>query len=299
MSNESSSRNLWITLAILAGVVAFGGAGYLIGRGGGTSAPTATVAAAPAAPTGATAESAATPAAAPPAAEALGAPAAPARAAAVPAPGRRYRQNTAAPPVTTVEEGPESAASEAEPEPEPAEPAPPEPILVRIPAGTQIDLRLTSGVSSQTATVGDAVDADLAQPLVVDGRTVAPRGTRVRGSVSAVHALQKIGGQARLALSFDRIDAREGPIVIQAAYAHQGKSETGKDAATIAAGAVVGTVLGNQAHDNRRGKVVGGLLGAGVGAAIAASTPGEKIELAPGATLHLTLRSDTEARILP
>jgi Glycine zipper 2TM domain len=296
MSNQSSSRSLWTVLAILVGVVAIGGVGYLIGRGNASSAPAATVAAAP---TGAAPASAESSAAAPMPAPETGAPgasAAPAGAQSAPAPGRRYRQAAApAPPPS----GATSEAAEPQPAAAPPEPAPPEPIVVRIPAGTKIDLRLTSGVSSQTASVGDAVAAELAQPLVADGRTVAPSGTRVRGSVTEVHALKKIGGQARLALSFDRIESREGPIAIQAAYAHEGKSETGKDAATIAAGAVVGTVLGNQAHDNRRGKVVGGLLGAGVGAAIAASTPGEKIELAPGATLHLTLRSDTEARILP
>jgi hypothetical protein len=298
MSNESPSRTLWVVLglAILVAFVAIGGVGYLLGRSGGTSAPAAAAPAATAAPAGAAAESAGTPeapaTAAPPGAQES--PAAPV--AKAPEAGRRYRQTA---PAAAATEEPQAVASE-EPAPEPeAAPAPPQPIVVKIPAGTRIALRLTSAVSSQTATAGDAVAAELAEPLVVDGRTVAPRGARVRGSVTEAHALKKIGGQARLAMSFDRIDTGEGPIAIEAAYSHEGKSETGKDAATIAAGAVVGTVLGNQAHDNKRGKVVGGLIGAGVGTAIAASTPGEKIELPAGSTLHLTLRFETEARVRP
>ncbi len=84
---------------------------------------------------------------------------------------------------------------------------------------------------------------------------------------------------------------------IAAYWAGEGKSETGKDAATIAAGAAIGTVLGNQAKKNDRGKVIGAVVGAGVGTAVAAATKGEAVELAAGAALELTLRESV--RVLP
>jgi outer membrane lipoprotein SlyB len=84
---------------------------------------------------------------------------------------------------------------------------------------------------------------------------------------------------------------------ITAAWRREGKSETAKDAATIAGGAVVGTVLGNQAKKNDKGKVIGGILGGAIGTVIAAKTEGEPVELPTGSHLTLTLRDPVEVRV--
>lgn len=187
--------------------------------------------------------------------------------------------------------GPPAAAPSAAPEPEPVE------VEVVVPAGTKIRLRLLDGVSSQTSVAGQTVEAEVTSALAAGGVTAIPAGARVHGRVSEAHALRKVGGQARLAIAFESVEVDGARVPIQAFFAHEGRSETGKDAATIAAGAVVGTVLGNQARKNDRGKVVGGLLGAGVGTAVAAATKGETVELGPGAELELTLRADVPVRV--
>jgi hypothetical protein len=202
--------------------------------------------------------------------------------------GTRWSNEPETPPSASVpgsSEGPAAAPAPA------AEPAP-----IEVPAGTKIELVLGTAVSSQSAAVGDEIRAELAAPIRVDGEIAVPSGTRVVGRVTEAKALAKVGGRARLALAFESIELDGRTVPIAAYFAREGKSETGKDAATIAAGAAVGTVLGNQAKKNDRGKVIGAILGAGVGTAIAAKTEGETIELPAGARLELTLRDAVTVR---
>jgi hypothetical protein len=197
-------------------------------------------------------------------------------------------------PVPARAGGGESAtASTSRPPSAPRPAAPPSAPLV-VPAGTRIELELVDGVSSQSAAVGDPVRARLASAVLVGGSVALPSGAPVLGRVTAVHALRKVGGQAELALAFESVEAGGERVPIEAYFARTGRNETRRDAATIAAGAIVGTVLGNQARKNDRGKVVGGIVGAGVGTAIAAATEGEPIELGEGARLELTLRDEVE-----
>lgn len=204
---------------------------------------------------------------------------------------RGAQESPVAPPVPEAEA--QAPAPPAEPV-EPPTPAAPETVALNVPAGTKISLELLDPVSSQTAAVGQPVRARVVETLRVDGRAAIPAGSAVSGRVTEVKALAKVGGQAHLAIAFDAVELPGGTEPIEAYFARTGKSETGKDAATIAAGAVVGTILGNQAKKNDRGKAIGAVVGAGVGTAIAASTDGEKIELAAGSVLELTLRSDVE-----
>jgi hypothetical protein len=291
MSDLKTQRNVAIGVAALA--VAFV-AGYVISSGGRDSAAagvheTATPAAAPAVavPAGTPSEAART--------------AAPAAAASTPAVGERRRnalpprEEPAAVDLASVPAEPSesTAATAAANANAPAAPAR-RVERVTIPASTPIVLSIVQPVSSQTAQIGDEVVAELSESIVVGGAVVASAGTRVTGRVSEAQALRKVGGKAILALAFDRLETGDGGAEIVAAFRREGKSETGKDAATIAAGAAIGTILGNQAKSNDRGKVIGAVVGAAAGTAVAAKTPGETIDLVAGARLELTLRTDVE-----
>jgi len=293
MSEIGNRRNALGLIGVAAALALAAAVGFFAGRGG-TKAPDRLAAqgepvAAPAAAREAPAEA--------PVPAAVEAPEAPAarpseRAAATPresAPaGSRWSNEPEPSPSGT------SPAPADRPAPAPAPAVVPEPI--EVPAGTKIELVLVDSVSSQSASVGDPIVAELAAPIRVDGEIAVPSGTRVAGRVTEAKALAKVGGRARLALAFETLELDGRTVPIAAFFAREGKSETGKDAATIAAGAAVGTVLGNQAKKNDRGKVIGAILGAGVGTAIAAKTEGETIELPAGARLELTLRDAVTVR---
>jgi len=288
MTDLKTQRNVAIGVAAVA--VAFA-AGYLISSGGETppyAVETESAAAEPA-PSYAAATSE-------PSAEAPPAVAAPAPRSSASRVGER--RQTAAPRAS------EPVAPEASFEEEmPAANAPAfvEPtrrlVAVTIPRSTAIVLELVTPQSSQTAQLGDEVVAELVEPIRVDGEVVVAAGTRVTGRVSEAQPLRKVGGKAILALGFDRLETGDGGAAITAGFRREGKSETGKDAATIAAGAAIGTILGNQARKNDRGKLIGAVVGAAAGTAVAAKTPGETIELAEGARLELTLQSDVEVMV--
>lgn len=311
MSDVDKQRNLAMAVAAVFAIGFAGAVGYLAGHSG-EGAPNRPEIGAPA-PVAARAESPSVAEAAP----LLGATAAPrsaTREEAERAPARGSARPEASAPVAgqreahasrEVAEPPaESGAGEAEAiaasaasaagaDPGRASVAPPPASPVEIPSGTKIELALAEPVSSQTARVGDAVAATLTAPIRIDGEIAVHSGTRVVGRISEAKPLAKVGGQARLAISFESLEIGSESATIAAAWAREGKSETGKDAATIAAGAAIGTVIGNQSKKNDRGKVLGAILGAGVGTAVAAATPGEAIELPAGARLEVTLRQAT------
>lgn len=192
-------------------------------------------------------------------------------------------------------EAPKPAAQA--PAPEPASPPPaPEPVAVAmtVPAGTELHIEFLDGVSSTTSVAGDVFRGRVVQDVVVDGTTVIPAGTMIEGSVTEAVSLKKIGGQAKLALTFSRLDLPDGEVAsIAASYAQAGKSETGKDAGTIAGatagGALLGRIIGKK--DKGKATAIGAVVGAAAGTAIAAKTAGEEVELPAGTTVAVTLET--------
>ena len=168
---------------------------------------------------------------------------------------------------------------------------------VTVPAGTTIDVELLETVSSQTSQVGDSVRARVSGSVHEDGVNAIPAGSEVIGVVSDAQALRRVGGRARLAIDFTELVLPSGQTVpISASYSQIGKSETGKDAATIGAGAAVGGVLGKQIEKDRRGTVIGAIVGAAAGTAIAAKTTGRQVTLPAGTSLSVSLQDSVTVR---
>ncbi|MFA6954838.1 MAG: glycine zipper 2TM domain-containing protein [Thermoanaerobaculia bacterium] len=174
---------------------------------------------------------------------------------------------------------------------------PPKTREIVVAEGTKITVRLTSTVSSQSSRAGDAVTGLVGEDVVVGKTVVIPAGSRLIGTVTEVHPQPKIGGRASLAFTFDRLETTDGKdYPIAAMFARTGPSETAKDTTTIIAGAVIGAVAGHQIDDDR-GSTVGGLAGAGIGTAIAASTKGHPIVLPEKTVLRLTMRMPVSVEV--
>lgn len=172
--------------------------------------------------------------------------------------------------------------------------APPAPIVV--PAGTPLAVALTHNVNTKKVLVGAPVDGTLASDVRIDGRTAAKSGAAVKGVVTQViSGSDKIGGVPTIGLRFDTLVAADGSTkTINASYLQQAKSETGKDTAKILGGAAAGAVIGHQVDDDK-GTVIGGLLGAGAGAAAAQKT-GVDIKLTAGQVLNVATTTSFEVK---
>lgn len=181
--------------------------------------------------------------------------------------------------------------------PAPAEPTPPPAPVAKtyvVPAGTQMSVEIVAPLTTKTAKVGDRIDARLANDVIVDGKTLVMAGAAMRGTVTeVVSGSQKIGGIPTLGLTFDRLTLTGADTVaISGRIVQQGKSDTGRDTAKIAGGALVGAVVGHQI-DDAKGKVIGGIIGGAAGA-IAAKKTGTEVEIPSGTVVGFLLDDSFE-----
>lgn len=90
---------------------------------------------------------------------------------------------------------------------------------LEVPAGTEIQLRLTSKVSSGAAKPGQPVEAVLVAPVAVEGRFAMPAGAIVRGSVSEARPAAA-DERAVLLLDFSTIQWGERKLALEATVVH-------------------------------------------------------------------------------
>ncbi|MGE5243965.1 MAG: hypothetical protein ACM3SQ_07035 [Betaproteobacteria bacterium] len=157
---------------------------------------------------------------------------------------------------------------------------------VVIPASTVLSVTLESTLASDVSKVEDPVRGTLAKPVVVSGRTVAPAGSEVVGSVLEVRRSGRVKGRASIAFQFERLVVNGESYDIRTArierLAEVKRSEDVKKGGIgAAAGAVIGALAGG-----KKGAVVGGAVG-GTGAVLA--TRGEEVHLSPGTLVSARL----------
>jgi hypothetical protein len=163
----------------------------------------------------------------------------------------------------------------------------------RLPAGTELDLRLEQRLSSRTARVEDRVEASVVESVVWNGRTVIPAGAIVSGYVADVEDAERMQKDGRLRLEFDSVRLADGTRasirgrVVSIEERHTGRSTKKK----AGLGALLGGVLGG-IIEGKEGALIGAVIGAG-GAVVA--TKGQNVELPEGT--HLTVRLDAPVQI--
>lgn len=104
-----------------------------------------------------------------------------------------------------------------------------EPVAVAAPAsivaipGSKVELMVINEVTTKTAKVGDRFLLKLAQPLVVDGRVLIPRGARAWGEVTDAKANGIVGRSGKLATKLLHIDFNGSLIPISGTPANNGQ----------------------------------------------------------------------------
>jgi len=188
----------------------------------------------------------------------------------------------AEPPVDAIDQ------SKAAPQPEP-KPA------ILIPAGTKLRIALIDAVSSDKNRAGDHFAASLVEPVVIDGRTVLSKGTKVRGRVVDAKESGRIKGRASIELKLTEIVFKDGKQMDIATklYTAVAQSTTKRDAAIIGGGAGVGAVIGAIAGGGK-GAAIGAGVGGGAGTGTVLATKGKEIRYAPETRLQFTLASPIE-----
>jgi len=142
-----------------------------------------------------------------------------------------------------------------------------------IPGGHTLTVRLLQSISSRTASPGQHFDAELANPVVVNGKTVLARRTLLRGRVVAARSSGRLHNPGYLRLTLDSIKMPNGnwlSIKTTSIWA-QGKSHAKRNLALIGGGSGLGAAIGAIAGGGT-GAAIGALSGAGAGTAGAYAT---------------------------
>ena len=155
-----------------------------------------------------------------------------------------------------------------------------------IPVGTEIDVRLQSQLSSDTAQVEDRFEATTVVDLYEGNRVLIPAGSVVRGIVSAVDRASRTDRKGSLTVSFDQVtvSGRNYPLrgtVTQAIESEGIRGEAGRIGAGSAVGAIIGGIIGGV-----RGALLGVLIGGG---GTIAATEGKDVTLPAGTILRVRL----------
>ncbi len=152
-----------------------------------------------------------------------------------------------------------------------------------VPVGTEVDVRLSSELNSDTANVEDRFEATTLVEPRINEDIVVPSGSVLRGVVTSVDRASHTDRKGSLTVMFDQIsvDGRTYSMrgsVTEALESKGLEGEIGKIAAGAGVGAIVGGIIGGL-----KGALAGILIGGG-GTILA--TEGKDVKLPAGTVLR-------------
>jgi len=182
---------------------------------------------------------------------------------------------------------------------------------VALPAGTVVPIVLADYLNTRSSQVGDVFYADTTYPVWLNQKLVIPKGSSVRGTVTAVTRPGRIKGKGRLTVRFDDILLPNGvrrtfaatfrgihsageEKLDRKAESVEGGGSAGDDVGTVVGtttgGTLLGAVVGSAAGNVGRGAAVGAGAGAAAGVAQVLFSRGRDLVIEPGTRFDLELR---------
>jgi hypothetical protein len=159
------------------------------------------------------------------------------------------------------------------------------------PVDTPIVIRTTEDIDTDRNRVGDVFEATLEDPLVIENRTVAEKGTLVRGRITTAKESGKLTGQSELALELTEMVLNGKSYTLNTAdYSEVGSSRGRRTAATVGGTAALGAIIGAIAGGGK-GAAVGAASGAAVGTGVQILTKGQTLKIPSETILEFKLQS--------
>jgi Bacterial conjugation TrbI-like protein len=177
-----------------------------------------------------------------------------------------------------------------------------------VPSGTKIPIIMDTAVDSDTSQEGDEFSARTSEDLTIDGTTVVPAGSTIKGRIATLNAPRHLVRSGSVALKFDTVttpDNRQIPLVANlvarggVVHAKRGLKDVAIDAGIFALPTAIGLGIGIIAGNSSSSSISPGgaaLIGAGVGAAVGLAVllakKGKKVDVRPGDELKIELAED-------
>jgi len=162
-------------------------------------------------------------------------------------------------------------------------------IGLEIPSGSEVDVRLLTALTSDTAQVEDRVEATTMIDLYDrSNQLLVPAGSTLTGWVTSVDRASRTDRKGSLTIEFNRLRVNNRnydvkAYVTQALESEGIKGETARIGAGSAVGAIIGGILGGV-----KGAVAGILIGGG---GVIAATEGKDVHLPEGTVLRVRFDS--------
>jgi hypothetical protein len=159
---------------------------------------------------------------------------------------------------------------------------------IEIPSGSEIDVRLTTALTSDTAQVEDRVEATTMIDLYNGNELLVPAGSVLTGWVTSVDRASRTDRKGSLTVEFNRLRINNRSYDVRA-YVSQAlesegiQGEAGRIGAGSAVGAIIGGILGGV-----KGAIAGILIGGG---GVIAATEGKDVHLPEGTVLRVRFDS--------
>ena len=160
---------------------------------------------------------------------------------------------------------------------------------LEIPSGSEVDVRLLTALTSDTAQVEDRVEATTMIDLYDrSNQLLVPAGSTLTGWVTSVDRASRTDRKGSLTIEFNRLRVNNRnydvkAYVTQALESEGIKGETARIGAGSAVGAIIGGILGGV-----KGAVAGILIGGG---GVIAATEGKDVHLPEGTVLRVRFDS--------
>jgi hypothetical protein len=165
------------------------------------------------------------------------------------------------------------------------------PPSVTLPAGTQLSVRTTTTLSTNSQASGQTFTAHLEQPLLHEGREIAPKGAEVDGQIVDSDKGGRVKDRASLAVQLTGLDSHSGQVEISTnTITREARATKKKDAVKIGIGSGVGAAIGAIAGGGR-GAAIGAAAGAGAGTGVVLATHGDPAVIPSETVLHFALRA--------
>ena len=145
----------------------------------------------------------------------------------------------AVPPDAAKSDQPAIAATPVTPAVAPAPPADAAPVLIKLEDGTPVHLILGETISSADAQVGQTLELEVVDDILVDGVLVVQHGSTAWATVTSAQAKRRMGRAGHLDINIDKVRLADGEkVLLRAVKDEKGGSHTG-----AMTGAIVATSL--------------------------------------------------------
>jgi hypothetical protein len=169
------------------------------------------------------------------------------------------------------------------------QPAPAPVLNLTVPAGTQLAVRVNERIDVKHSVAGDHFTGEIVDPVIIDGQTVIPSRTPVRGRVDESHRRGHFKASSVLELRLVSMNLNGNEYGLDTHDNVSTKKGKGKRTAGFIGGLTgVGMLIGGVASGGA-GLAIGAASGAGAGTLLAGTTGNRDIVIPAESVVHFRL----------